>query len=316
MSNRRAIFRTGEDFFWNRVTQGSGYKAVMRPGALHLVSLGVASFALALCLGGVAVADRDPTSLLSGRVLDRTNGGPVEGARVYVVGQASARRVLTTDRAGRYAVRLPPGAYRLEFEYGVSRSTAQVRLEAGRPARVDGRVDSTSGEVIVIRERQRRRPAVLPRPINFSPIKAPPYSDRAIQSDAWTRAWLLLDVDESGAVTRFKFLKRPGYDLEKIATREAFKLRFEPGRDGKGRAVKTWVVWSIEWPAYWWLIKMHGVASRMPPLVGFPPRSMAASVPCRGSGPLNLGSVHPTYRDCSVPDLAKFAGEPWVIERR
>jgi Carboxypeptidase regulatory-like domain len=288
----------------------------MRRRALQLLSPCVASFALALCLGGVAVADRAPTSQLSGRVLDRTNGGPVEGARVYVVGPDGARRVLTTDRAGRYAVKLPPAAYRLEFEYGKSRSTGQVRLEAGRPARVDGRVDSTSGEVIVIRERQRRRPAVLPRPINFSPIKAPPYSDRAIQSDAWTRAWLLLDVDETGAVTRFKFLKRPGYDLERIATREALQLRFEPGRDGKGRAVKTWVVWSIEWPAYWWLIEMNDVATRMPPLVGFPPRSMAANVPCRGSGPLNLGSVHPTYRDCSKPDLSRFAEEPWIIDRR
>ena len=286
----------------------------MRPRVLHLLWLCVSSFALALCLGGIAMADRDPDSLLSGRVVDRTNGGPVEGARVHVIGPATERRVLTTDRAGRYAVKLPPGEYRLEFEYGKSRSTGHVRLEAGRPARVDGRVDSTSGEVIVIRERQRRRPAVPPRPVNFSPTKAPPYSDRAIQSDAWTRAWMLLDVDETGAVTRFKFLKRPGYDLEKIATREAFKLRFEPGRDGKGRAVKTWVVWSMEWPAYWWLIRVHGVATRTLPLVGFPPHPMAASVPCRGSGPLNLDSVHPTYRDCSVPDLSKFEGEPWVTD--
>ena len=32
--------------------------------------------------------------------------------------------------------------------------------------------------------------------------KAPKYSDRAILTDAWARAWLLLDVDRTGAVTR------------------------------------------------------------------------------------------------------------------
>jgi hypothetical protein len=185
-------------------------------------------------------------------------------------------------------------------------------MGGARPAAAGPQPD----EVIVIDEKP-PRPAVEAKAVNFSPRKAPPYSDRAIESDAWTRAWLLLDIDARGTVTRFKFLKRPGYDLEEIATREVFGLRFEPARDRAGRPQRTWMIWGIEWPSYWWLVEFLGVASGMPPVVGFPPRSMAAGVPCRGSGPMNLGSIHPAYRDCSLPDLSRrhFAGQPWILRR-
>src|SRR4029450_9881483 len=65
------------------------------------------------------------------------------------------------------------------------------------------------GEVIRIRGKQ-PKPA---RPRNHSAIKAPPYSDRAIARNAWTRAWMLLDVDARGRVVRLKFMKRPGYGV-------------------------------------------------------------------------------------------------------
>jgi len=173
-----------------------------------------------------------------------------------------------------------------------------------------------SGEVIVIDEKP-PRPAVEAKAINYSPRKTPPYSDEAILSDAWTRAWLLLDIDARGNVTRFKFLKRPGYQLDDIAARQVFGLRFEPARDRAGRPQRTWIVWGIEWPSYFWLIDRIGVASGMPPIVGFPPRSLAAHVPCKGSGPMNVGSIHPAYRDCSLPDLSRrtFAGLPWLYPR-
>lgn len=173
------------------------------------------------------------------------------------------------------------------------------------------------GEVIRIRGKQPRPP----RPKNFSPTKAPPYSDRAITRNAWTRAWLLLDIDARGKVLRFKFIKRPGHDLERIAAAEAFKLRFEPARNEAGRAVRSSLVWPIEWPAYWWLIEFMGTATRLPPIVHHgrgpdslgAPRSLAASVPCAGSGPMELGSIRPGYRDCSLPDLSvDFDDEPWV----
>jgi hypothetical protein len=172
-------------------------------------------------------------------------------------------------------------------------------------------------EVIVIDEKP-PKPAVEAKPVNYSPRKTPPYSDEAIESDAWTRAWLLLDIDARGAVTRIKYLKRPGYKLDDIAARQVFGLRFEPARDRNGKPQRTWIVWGIEWPSYYWLVDRLGVASGMPPIVGFPPRSMDAYVPCKGSGPMNLGSIHPAYKDCSTPDLSgkHFASLPWLYPRR
>jgi hypothetical protein len=50
-----------------------------------------------------------------------------------------------------------------------------------------------------------------------------------------------------------------------------------------------------------------------PPIIGFPPRRMSDYVPCKGSGPMNLGSLYPTYRDCSTPDLKRMPNEPWIV---
>jgi len=172
-------------------------------------------------------------------------------------------------------------------------------------------------EVIVIDEKP-PKPAVEAKAKNYSPRKTPPYSDEAIESDAWTRAWLLLDISPTGSVTRIKYLKRPGYQLDDIAAREVFRLRFEPARDKNGKPQRTWIVWGIEWPSYFWLVDRLGIASGMPPIVGFPPERLDAHVPCRGSGPMNLGSIHPAYRDCSMPNLSGryFASLPWLYPRR
>ncbi|HYW86249.1 MAG TPA: hypothetical protein VFB50_00655, partial [Chloroflexota bacterium] len=109
-----------------------------------------------------------------------------------------------------------------------------------------------------------------------------------------------------------KFLKRPGYDLETIAAGEVFKLRFEPARDARGEPMRIWLVWGIEWPSNGWLMAMKLPRTMKPPIVGFPPRLMSDRVPCKGSGPMHLGSLYPTYRDCSQPDLAQFAKEVWI----
>jgi hypothetical protein len=166
------------------------------------------------------------------------------------------------------------------------------------------------GEVIVIEGTV--APATPPKPTNFVKQKAPPYSDRAILSDAWTKAWMLLEVDEAGAVTRVKFLNTPGYDLEKIALAEAFKLTFAPALDGSKRPMRSNVVWEIEWPAAFWLSTFVGTRSAMPKIVGFPPRRQDHYVPCRGSGPWAMGSIRPTYKDCSKPNLGKIATEAWI----
>lgn len=270
---------------------------------MHTRMLAVASIVV-FC----ATASADPLSQLSGRVSDRSYDTSVEGALVYISGAQGLAKVLTTDSAGGYRVALEPGTYHLIFAYGNSRTSAKVTL-ADKPITLDGKLDSLEGEVIVIKGKI--KPPVMPKPKNYKPQKAPPYSDRAVLSDAWTKAHMLLDVTEAGEVVRFKWLKRPGYDLEKIAVQEVFKLKFDPARDGTGKPMRAWVVWEIEWPSAWWLEKFVGTRSGMPPIIGFPARRKDWYVPCRGSGPMNLGSLHPTYKDCSRPDLSKVNSEVW-----
>ncbi|HSR96792.1 MAG TPA: hypothetical protein VLM79_07080 [Kofleriaceae bacterium] len=173
--------------------------------------------------------------------------------------------------------------------------------------------DSGSQEVIIIRDLI--PPKVPPRPVNFSERKAPPYTDAAILQDAWTRAWMVLDISPTGEVLRFKFLKRPGYDLDAIAASEVFKLRFTPARDESGHPIGTLLIWGIEWPSTGYLTANGLTRTAMPPMVGLPPRPLSDSVPCRGSGPLDLSSIYPTYRDCSTPDVSRMASERWITRR-
>lgn len=163
------------------------------------------------------------------------------------------------------------------------------------------RVSDSVGEVIVIRERRPTAVAAKPRRRRLGP---PPYSDRAAVSNRWARAWLLLDIDRRGRVTRLKFLNRPGYDLDEIAIREAFKTRFEPARDAAGRPTASYMLYALEWPSYWWMIKLVGTVSNRMRDPGY--------VPCRGSGPLNLDMEVPVYRDCSLPDLSRVRAVPWI----
>lgn len=262
--------------------------------------------------GNQARADElEVKSQLSGRVLDATHGGPVEGVLVMVAGPGGFLRNVTTDHRGRYGALVPPGLYRVIFAHGESRTSGSVTVSAGRGAALDGRVDSIAGEVIEVEGKV--TPPVAPKPTNFSALRAPPYSDRAVLTDAWTKAWVLIDIDERGQILRFKFLKRPGYDLEQIAQAEVRRLRFAPARNGSGKPMRSLLVWPIEWPSAGWLTMFMGTRSAMPKVVGFPPQRQDHYVPCAGSGPLQLSSVHPTYKDCSKPDLSKAAGEPWIL---
>ncbi len=227
---------------------------------------------------------------------------------MLVAGPSGVEHQLTTDSAGRYKVAVAPGSYILIFVYGTARSSGRVVVAPDRPAILDGKVDATEGEVIVIRDKI--QPPVPPRPTNHKWQKAPPYSDRAVLEDAWTKAWLLLDIDERGKLQRIKWLKRPGYDLEKIAISEVTKLTFDPARDSRGKPIRAWFVWSIEWPSAWWLEKFVGTRSGMPPRQGLNGRK-DDYIPCKGSGPWHMGSLHKTYKDCSQPDYKVAAKEPW-----
>ena len=174
-----------------------------------------------------------------------------------------------------------------------------------------------AGEVIDIHDYV--PPKVMPKPsAHWDPMALPKYSDEAALDDVWVRAWLLLDIDAQGHVTRFKFLNRPGYGLEPIAADEAWRLSFQPARDNRNQPTETLVVWRIEWPSYGWLSDLFHSVQRWPePQKRISLRneanvSPAMFVPCKGSGPLNLSSLHPVYRDCSMPDLTKINVERWV----
>jgi hypothetical protein len=151
----------------------------------------------------------------------------------------------------------------------------------------------------------------MPKP-HRDPTVLPPYNDAIILSDGWTRAWMLLDVSETGAVRRVKFLHHPGYGLDKIAVAEAFKQSFDPALDRDGNPAPALVVWPVEWPSHDWLIARTGVITRHITEVWALPGGLALP-PCKGSGPLQLESVHPVYRDCTKPDLSHAdASEPWL----
>jgi len=176
---------------------------------------------------------------------------------------------------------------------------------ASVPAFADTPPRYVPGETIVIHDSL--PPRVLPHPKKNYHRMAPPYSDEAIDRDVWAKAWVLLDIDARGVVTRVKLVKRPGYNLDDIAVAHAMKMRFDPAEDAKGNPMPTQLLWSMEWPSYWWLVDLDEPPNRVPPRAEF--------VPCAGSGPMHLGSLHPTYRDCSPPpDLSKLSGEPWVTK--
>jgi carboxypeptidase family protein len=255
-------------------------------------------------------AAADVTCRLSGMVADINGGKPVEGARVKVSDRHGVIQITTSNAAGRYSIDVPPGDYAVAFEYGTSRTVNQISVTQTCTSTLDdGKVDTT-GEVIVIQD---LKPPTHPATAtNYKSRANPPYSDEAIARDAWTRAWMLLDVSSTGEVTQFKFLQRPGYDLETIAAREVFKLQFEPARDEHGQPMRIWMVWGMEWPSNGWLVAMNLPRSTRPPIVGWPPHRMSDTVPCKGSGPMHLGSIYPTYRDCSQPDLSKYPSEPWI----
>jgi hypothetical protein len=158
------------------------------------------------------------------------------------------------------------------------------------------------GETIIIEGHV--PPAVQPKPVKNYVRIAPAYSDYAIEHDSWGKAWLLLDISARGDVTRVKLLKHPGYDLDQIAIETGLNMKFEPALDDRGQAITSSLVWPIEWPSYWWLINIHELATRIPDEV--------VNVPCRGSGPLHMGSLHPVYRDCTTFKFSALQTEPWI----
>jgi hypothetical protein len=245
--------------------------------------MGRALVLVVLLLGTNAVAEE-----IGGRVVD-TDGTPVAQATVSVGGGGWTR----TGADGRFKLKAPSGPRELVVQFGTVEVKRVVDVLQDKGAQVTLRIDlAAASEVYVIKE----RPMVPAEPTKpYDEIELP-FSDEAILEDRWKVGWVLLFIDREGRVDGVRFLKRPSADLDEIAVNEALKWRFKPALDGAGKPVASVLLWKMEWKSYF----RHRVLKN----------PTNTSVLCEGSGPLNLGSMHPTYRDCSRPDWAKAYTEP------
>jgi len=229
----------------------------------QVIVIAAVLFIPSLAAGQETAGTRDAraTASVRGTLVGADTGAPIAMAAVVIRRASKVVAKMTTDDSGRYRVDLAPGRYEVTFKNGESALVRFFEARKGKVARVNGRIRRQPGEVIVITDRRLSRPA---KARNYDARRTPPYSDEAIKGNHWRRAWLLLDVSKKGRVTRLKFINRPGADLDEIAAAEAFKLEFNPSLDEDGKARTSLVVWSWEWPAYWWLVDRMGSSSAMP----------------------------------------------------
>jgi hypothetical protein len=243
---------------------------------------------LAATLPSPAEAE-EATGSIEGVVKDQAAGMPLAGVSVTVAGEGVTKTV-TTGKDGRYALKgLSPGRYSALFVFGKTRyKRTDLLVTEGAGASVNVKIDVTrSAEVVKVKEKAPESKAAPPKPAGKYLATPPPYSDEAVDSDIWSRAWLLLDVDVTGKVTAVTFLKKAGHGLDEIAEQEAMKYKFKPALDDDGKPIASRIAVMMEWPSWWYV---HTLVSTGQP-------------PCAGSGPLNLGSLHPVYRDCSTVEL-------------
>jgi hypothetical protein len=188
----------------------------------------------------------------------------------------------------------------------------------------------------VIHIEQKITPIQMPRLLS-DPARIPSYSDDAILSNAWVRAWVWLDIDADGVVQRVKFIKRPGHGLDQVAIDFALSREFAPAVNQFGHKVRAFAYMPIEWPSHSWLVEKKYSAKRLAGLTdmiqisvdftaaGGPPSQITRGQlpPCTLNAPLPLDKLQTAsgiplvYRDCSRPDLSHAsAAEPWVNRHR
>jgi len=247
---------------------------------------------------------------------------PLRDATVLISGAKGLEATVTTDPSGHYAATVPTsGLHIVTVAFGKTRTAKKVIVPDNGTVTVDATLEA-GGEIIEVRDRD--RPLVYPKP-KFDTRKVPTYSDYAVAHDKWSKAWLLLDVDDRGAVQRVKFLKRPGNDLDKIAVQYAFNLTFDPARDQHGYPAKSYIVWALEWPAVGWFESLQLPSTRLPMLPTIQTAHgvmMSTYPPCGAEDPnahpmnfsdANVPSHHVGLRDCSQPDMTHAdATEPWI----
>lgn len=253
-----------------------------------------------LVMGGAgeAVADGNRISgfsteskgVISGQVLEES-GEPARNVVVYVTTVAGELQT-TTDDQGRYSIDLGtiPGS-KMVFVRKVARINGQTMVQS---------TSEDGEEVVEILEAD--QPKVMPRataPTN----RIPEYTRQARDANVWTKAWLLLHVGRDGKVKRLKVLHAPGYELEEGAVRDAFNLSFEPALDRTDKPVPVMVLWSYEWPSYWWLVE-HRYAPHYVP-------AEVAAVPCRGTP-----GEATRKRDCTQADMTQAHSLPWISRKK
>jgi hypothetical protein len=221
---------------------------------------------------------------IAGTVTD-LEGKPLGGVKVHIAPSDAKERFVITDAKGNYKGKLPTEGPTYVYVEDTVKITGQL-IHAVR-----------EGEFEAIAIRETLPPVVAPR-AKIPLDTVPAYSETAQDKNRWTRAWLLLDVSETGTVRRVKLINKPGLDLDTIAVRDAFAIPFEPARDRAGKAVSALVVWTWEWPAFYWQVANRRYPNRVAPAV--------SRMGCVNSGPVKA------VRDCTKPALAKAVTLPWI----
>ena len=261
------------------------------PSSLIVVIAGLAL----LAAGAPAAADPGITGFtthgpgeLRGVVLG-DDGKPLGGVAVFIVPASGTQHHVVTDKRGQYRTRLA-SEQAMVFVRGHVRIGGQLAVEH----------QGGGGSVVEIRDTV--PPKTMPT-WRSTYATIPPYSETAKDTNVWAKAWLLLDIDETGVVARVKLLAKPGADLDRIATAEALALRFEPARDGANQPVRAMLLWSFEWPSYFWMLDQKHPFPRVPAAV--------KRVPCRGSG-----GTSKYFRDCTEADIGRGLSEPWIDAKK
>jgi hypothetical protein len=233
--------------------------------------------------GGVQGFVASTTGELVGRVVDG-DGRPVAKASVYLVTK-TARRSVTADGQGKFTTQISEPT--MVVVYG----GAQVSGNTATTERIDG--------VEAIDVRAIDPPTKLAKALS-DPTLIPDYTDALRDKNVWLRAWVLLDVSNTGAVSRVKLLDSPGHDLDAIVVRDAFKLKFEPARNRVDKPVSSLVVWRFEWPPPIWNNSRPHV-----------PRD-AGELPCRRKASDTWFQANKPYRDCSPPNMTAAITAQWI----
>jgi hypothetical protein len=315
-------------------------------GRTGLSAIGLASFLSLASFLGVGSGPRSALAdaghevgVLQGRIVSAQNLDPIEGATV-VASWGGGGYFLVTDTTtanGTFTFRLAPGTYDLVAVLGDARWFHRgVAVETRKTTAVPGVLAVEPSEFITVHEKVKHE-SQRAAPVRSTVKPMMPYSEELVDRNAWALGWVLLEVDVHGTVTGFRYLRRPGHDLDAIIEREVWNLRFEPARDDAGQPMASSVVWKFEWPSYWWALDHYlltNVATRgaLSPneaelrastrvlssggLFGhgaFLLRGLSLP-PCRNDGPINLDMHDAVYRDCSPPDFGRLAAEP-IIQR-